>query len=314
VVSLDSSGILTATTDALGRFAIDGVPVGEHMLDASRSNDDGSFSERQASLQVTNDVVVNSFILPQPLTFAPAVPSNGTVALSWQPTDAADFREYKLYRRDSPGIDETTGELIFVSTARDTATFVDTDALAGTRYYYRVYVMNDYGRLGGSNIVSADVTIDNLIPDGGFESDDALSNWEISSSPLGGTVARDTSVAYAGVASLHVMGFGTAKLIQPIAIRTDAAYDLGAVMKLQGNRNNIDDAWIGVYQGDTIVASFPIDLGAPAGSARTDDVDWSNAGPFTFSVTGAGAITVQINGYTDDLWLDEVQLRPHAQP
>ena len=42
-----------------------------------------------------------------------------------QPTDADDFREYKVYRRDSPGIDETSGELIFVSTARAQTTFLD---------------------------------------------------------------------------------------------------------------------------------------------------------------------------------------------
>lgn len=314
VVDIDGSGVWTATTDALGRFAIDAVPGGSHTLDASHSNDDGSFSERQASLQVTNDVVVNSLVLPQPLTLAPPVSSSGTVTLSWMPTDAADFREYKVYRRDSPGIDETAGELIFVSTARADASFVDTGALAGTRYYYRVYVMNDSGRLGGSNIVSADVTVDNLIPDGGFESADALSAWQISSSPSGGTAARDASVAFAGFASLHITGFGSVWLIQPIAIRKDVAYDLSAFMRLHGNRNNIDDAWIGVYQGDTIVGTFPIDLEAPAGSARTDDVDWTAVGPFNFSVTGDGAITVRVMGDTDDLWLDELYLRPHAQP
>ena len=264
-------------------------------LEASRSNDDGSFSEREASLQ--------------------PVSSNGMVALSWLRTDAADFREYKVYRRDSPGIDEIAGELIFVSTARNDATFVDTDALAGTRYYYRVYVMNDSGRLGGSNIVSADVTTDNLIPDGGFESADWLSDWQVISNPVGGTASRDTSVAYAGTASLHLTGYGGASLIQPIAIRKNVAYDLGAFIRLQGNRNNIDDAWIGVYQGTDIVGSFPIDLGgASAGSQRTSDVDWTNVGPLTFSVTGDGSITVRIAGDSDDLWLDELQLKPHAQP
>jgi len=314
VVSVDGSGIWTATTDALGQFAIDGVPGGQHTIAASRSNEDGTFSERASALEVTGDVVVDTLVLPQPLLLAPAVTSGQTVALSWLPTDASDFREYKLYRRDSPGIDEIAGELIFVSTARGDATYIDPDVLAGKRYYYRVYVMNDHGRLGGSNIVSADVTVDNLIPDGGFESADALSAWAISSSLEGGTAARDTSVAHAGTASLHLTRWGMVKLIQPVAIQKNVAYDLGAFVKLQGNRNNIDDAWIGVYQGATIVGTFPIDLAVPAGSARTQDVDWTNVGPLTFSVTGDGAVTLEIDSYTDNLWLDELQLKPHAQP
>src|SRR5581483_10002816 len=52
VVDIDGSGIWTATTDSLGHFAIDDVPGGAHTLAASQSNVDGSFSERQASLDV----------------------------------------------------------------------------------------------------------------------------------------------------------------------------------------------------------------------------------------------------------------------
>ena len=66
-------------------------------------------------------------------------------------------------------MDETTGTLIYVATAITDTSFVDTDLFESTTYYYRVYVMNEFGRLGGSNINSAKTLFRNLIMNGDFE-------------------------------------------------------------------------------------------------------------------------------------------------
>jgi len=313
-VNVDGAANWTVLTDVQGRFDIAGVSAGAHTVGVSTSNDDGSFSERRSSIQVTTaDVTLGDLVLPRPLALGPAVSTADQVQIAWEATDAVDFREYKLYRRDSPGIDEVAGELIFVSTARDQTTFLDTGLLAGKKYYYRVYLMNDLGRLGGSNIVSTTIDVANLIPGGAFDDAAVLSGWTIEPGLQGGTVTIDPAAPHGGAGSLHMPNGTGVKLIQPIAIQTDVAYDLDLALKLKGARNNIDDGWIGVYQGDKIVATFPLDV-VPAGSVRTEDVDWVAVGPLVFSVTAEGAITLRIISYTDEMWVDDLTLLPHQAP
>ena len=91
------------------------------------------------------------------------------VPLRWSLANGPEFREYKVYRRDNPGLDEDTGELIFVSTSIKDTTFVDTPSSTATIYYYRVYVLSAYGKLGGSNLVNTEVPSKNLIQNPGFE-------------------------------------------------------------------------------------------------------------------------------------------------
>jgi hypothetical protein len=170
--------------------------------------------------------------------------------------------------------------------------------------------MNELGRIGGSNIVSTTLEVANLIPGGDFESEAALSGWTIEPGLAGGTVTIDSAVSHGGVGSLHMPNQTGVKLIQPIAIQRDVAYDLTLALKLRGKRNNIDDGWIGVYQGEKIAASFPLDL-APAGAAITSDGDWVAVGPLVFSVTGEGAITLRIISDTDEMWIDDLTLLPH---
>jgi hypothetical protein len=313
-VSVDDVLNWTVVTDAGGNFSIDNVTAGAHGLAVSQQNADGSFSERRNALQVAGDLTLGALQLPQPLALAPpvALPGTNKIEVSWQATDATDFREYKLYRRDSPGIDEKAGELIFVSTVRGETRFVDTALLAGKTYYYRAYVMNELGRLGGSNIVSLKVEVDNLIADGDFESETALSHWEVTSFQ-GGTTTLDRTMGHGGSASLHMTAFGGANLIQPITIQKDVAYDLSYFVRLVGTRNNIDDAWIGIYQGPNIVASFTI---PPSAGPRlpADASGWTAQQRQTFSVVADGAITIHVINYTDDMWLDDLVLEPHARP
>jgi hypothetical protein len=307
-VSVDDAANWTATTDVAGRFDIAGVSGGSHTMAVSTANADGSFSERRTALQVAADVNVSELVLPEPLALAPVV-LNGTAAqLSWQATDASDFREYKLYRRDSPGIDEIAGELVYVSTTRDQTTFVDRGLLVGKTYYYRVYVMNELGRLGGSNIVSTFVDAANLIPDGDFEGAGAMSQWILD--PEGAFTVDDTA-AHGGASSLHLTKNTFVKLIEPITIQTDVAYDLTFYVKVHGTRTNIDDGWINVDQGSSVAAAFTIDLTAPAGSPRGEDVDWTQVSQ-AFNVTSGGAITIRLGSSVDDLWIDDLVLRPHA--
>src|SRR6184192_4088953 len=98
-----------------------------------------------------------------------------------------------------------------------------------------------------------------------------------------------------------------AQTINPIAIQKNVACDLDAFIELHGRRNNIDDLWLGVYGGPTLVATFPVDA-APGGQPTRADVAWF---PVTqvFNVTDEGTVTIRIGAFSDD-----VDRRPGAAP
>jgi hypothetical protein len=169
-VSLGKQVNLTSQSDSSGRFAITNVPSNTYVLSVQKTNPDGSFLAKSSELMVTDDVYIQSLILPRGVVLLPITSVTATsMAVSWNPTDANDFREYKLYRHTTSGLDETTGLLAHVATAINDTQFVDDNLNPLTRYYYRVYVMNDYGHLGGSNITSAMTVNLNVASNGSFE-------------------------------------------------------------------------------------------------------------------------------------------------
>ena len=155
--SLDNKSNYTVQTNDEGYFSIADVDNGNHQLKIYKSfpeNGEG-FSERTYDLSVNADVVLNSLRLPKAVQLhEPTIIGLDSIQIAWSPSDIEDFREYKIYRHPTSGLDETTGTLIHISTSINDTTFLDTDITEPGDFYYRVYVMNDYGRLGGSNIVS----------------------------------------------------------------------------------------------------------------------------------------------------------------
>lgn len=154
-VTIDNDYNWTRTTLEDGSFIIDKVSKGEHELYVTKDYD-SSFVERNYTISVNTDLLLDPILLPSPLTISNTeikqTLTSNMIILEWSSSDAEDFREYKLFRHTTSGLDETTGELIHVSTLRSDTTFTDSIPHF-SKYYYRVYQMNDYGRLGGSNIV-----------------------------------------------------------------------------------------------------------------------------------------------------------------
>jgi hypothetical protein len=169
-VSLNKKANYSAVTNAEGKFSIQNVPNGNYELTISKNLEDGSFTEINQQIAVTNDLSFSELLLPKGVQAYPLQNvTSSSLKIFWSPTDAIDFREYKIYRHISPGLDETTGKLIYVATSITDTSFIDTELFESTSYYYRIYVMNDYGRLGGSNIVSTKTLFKNLIKNGDFE-------------------------------------------------------------------------------------------------------------------------------------------------
>jgi len=179
-ISLDKKANYTSQTNSAGEFTIKNVPKGDYSLDVEKTNADGSFLSKTSSIAVANDVYLASILLPKGVTIlAPTNITSNSFHLAWTATDANDFREYKLYRAATSGLDETTGTLVHVSTVINDTEFTDNSLNPLSNYYYRVYIMNDYGRLGGSNIVTSLTLTKNIIQNGSLEltSSNFPDNW-----------------------------------------------------------------------------------------------------------------------------------------
>ena len=169
-VSLDKKANYSAVTDSEGKFSIENVPKGNYELTVAKNLEDGSFTEINQQIAVTDNLLLSELLLPIGVHIYPLQNvTSSSVDISWSPTDAIDFREYKIYRHTTPGLDATTGTLIYVATSITDTSFADTDLFEWTTYYYRVYFMNEIGRLGGSNITSSKTLYKNLIKNGDFE-------------------------------------------------------------------------------------------------------------------------------------------------
>ncbi|MEJ2196927.1 MAG: carboxypeptidase regulatory-like domain-containing protein, partial [Ignavibacteriaceae bacterium] len=170
LVSLDNIANYSTTTDVDGKFVIPNIPKGNYQLSVSKNLAEGSFTEITKNVAVNVDLDLTELILPKAVFLFPlSNVTSSSCELFWSATDAVDFREYKIYRHTTPGLDETTGTLIYVATSISDTSFVDRDIFEATTYYYRVFVMNEYGRLGGSNIESTKTLNRNLIINGDFE-------------------------------------------------------------------------------------------------------------------------------------------------
>jgi hypothetical protein len=315
-VAIDRVLNWTTATDADGRFEIDGVTPGAHSLSLSKTGSDGSFSEKTSSIVVNGDLTLEAIVLPVPVVLLKPVQSSNQVRLAWHPSDASDFREYKLYRKEDPGLDETTGKLIAVSTYRADTVFVDKTAFGGQTYYYRIFVMNEYGRVGGSNLESIKVVALNPVPDGDFENPSFFSQyWSFQLNRPDEHVSLDSTVSHSGKYSLHI-GFvynnsGTAvpvQLLSPLVLQTNVTYKLSFFLKVRGKRNNTNDLFVNVMQGSDYPSVNAINANNDY-SVRDVDVDWT-PWTITFMLTSNTPINLIFIGNNENIWIDDVALLP----
>ncbi|MCK8498347.1 carboxypeptidase regulatory-like domain-containing protein [Myxococcus faecalis] len=203
LVYLTESPSASTETDADGRFKLS-APSGRHEITARYQAEDGALNEQRFMAEVD---VTAELRLPRPTRLQePVVVDAGTVRLSWNPYSGADFREYKLYRAKSAALDESTGTLVYVGMVPGETEFVDEDVRPGDVFFYRLFVMNDFGRLAGSNIKRLPMPNVNLVQGGDFE------EFAVGSTPTGFTLGPDQQWvvsderAYSGTRSVRGTG------------------------------------------------------------------------------------------------------------
>ncbi len=142
-----------------GTFSIANVVPGNYSLRISQEKSSGHV-ERTVKANVGNGNLVLSLILPDPVVASSPSHTDRSITLAWTRSTDAGFREYKVYRGYNPGLDETTGDLINVFTQAGDTTFTDAHGMTvsdglmpNTTYYYRVMVMDEFGKIAGSNLL-----------------------------------------------------------------------------------------------------------------------------------------------------------------
>jgi len=307
-VTVDNKANWETTTSTSGDFTIPNVSSGDHTLYIEKKGQDEDFIEVNYPVFVNSNLVLNNLILPIPVRLFP--PTNITqteMTVQWNQTDAQDFREYKLYTKDTPGLDETTGELIYVSTSKDDTAFVADNLIPYETYYYRVYLMNEYGRMGGSNIESAPTLGGNLVPDGGFEDTTSFyTHWFVDSGP--GDLSYDDSIRVNGNYSL----FGltpfkvTLKSTRSVQLAAGKTYELSGWGKANGRTRSFSD-WVGIgVQGNNFYEGVHFCDG-PGNSYDSVDIDWAYNSKFFTPAENVSAV-IRLEGGFDRVWFDGLKL------
>jgi len=183
-VDIDGLEQYKTTSNSEGYFVIENVPAGSHSLNTKKSGSDNSFIQKSLDIELqNNDLNFQSLILPNPVLIDTIILDsiNNIATIKWNKSIAEDFREYKLYSHTSSGLDETSGELEHVTIdINDTIKSIQLENLS--EKYFRIFVLNEYGQLGGSNIVSISSINRNLIIGGNFEDSEDLSSWNLTGS------------------------------------------------------------------------------------------------------------------------------------
>jgi len=211
-------------------------------------------------------------------------------------------------------LDETTGELIFVSIAKSDTIFIDSNLYSNKQYFYRVYQMNDLGRLGGSNIVSVSTILENFIPDGGFEETDNLDKYWISTKGFDQNVLEITdSIKYSGNSSLHASFSGTSPnpnivLENILNVEPNSQYEVSFYMKVHGLRQNTDDMFLHLKQGNEYIPIyFDVPIILPSGMVDSDWTKYSKR----ITTLNSNQLEVSILFWNENVWIDDLVIKPY---
>ncbi|MCX5754188.1 MAG: hypothetical protein NTW97_11210, partial [Candidatus Krumholzibacteria bacterium] len=104
----------------------------------------------------SNEIATHTFdAVPDPVLLDdPSSVGANRLTLTWSVNGATDFSEYRIYRSLQPGV--TTASTLVTTIADRERTYYDDTGLdlAGSNYYYRIYVFDLSGKNSRSNEVT----------------------------------------------------------------------------------------------------------------------------------------------------------------
>jgi hypothetical protein len=154
-------GQKSGRTDSTGQLTLD-VPAGQHTLRLHLDAGEGRESQAEQSVEVGIQAQEVKVELPRPVRMLePLEVMTSQVHLTWERSKEKNFREYKVYMARSGGVDEKTGELVYVGTDSSRTDYLlkawhqggNASVSANTDLYFRVFVLKEDGSLAGSNVL-----------------------------------------------------------------------------------------------------------------------------------------------------------------
>jgi hypothetical protein len=149
----------TGQASTSGAFSLENVQPGNYTLKIVQEKSNGHV-ERNVKAAITSGNLVLNLVLPDPVVISSPAHTNHSITVAWTRSTDKGFREYKLYRGYDPGLDETTGDLIYVLTKPTDTIITDGQGMnimdgltPNATYFYRVMVMDEYGKIAGSNVI-----------------------------------------------------------------------------------------------------------------------------------------------------------------
>lgn len=141
------------------------IPLGLQVLAAIVS---GHFTDRANNVANVATASGRITIQQDPLAvtlYPPAVAGSDKKVLDlfWSPNTDESFACYRLFRATKSGVD-TSSNLITMISSSTTTYYQDADVKAGVNYYYRIFVVDKFGKAKGSNEVMGKIDAEKPTP------------------------------------------------------------------------------------------------------------------------------------------------------
>jgi len=326
IVDIDGLEQYKTSTNSDGYFTIQDVSKGTHSLNTKKNYTNGSYIQKSYNLNINNNLNLNELLLPNPVTLLSISidSTNNLATIKWNKSHADDFREYKLYSHSSSGLDETTGTLEHIATnVNDTTKEIQLNSFTET--FFRVFVLNNYGQLGGSNILSVHSMNTNLLVGGDFESESLFNeHWTI----ISGTINIIDSFYYAGNNCLFMQNIiipdsweVEESLIDiPVQFDKNIEYKLSFWYKISGiARMDHHTLYFYYYQEDEnqLETNLSFELGSdfwlgdwiPGGPFKNlDDTGWLYYSK-TFVPSSTSPARFKIGGQIENIMFDNLEIK-----
>ncbi|MGE5457646.1 MAG: carbohydrate binding domain-containing protein [Methanococcaceae archaeon] len=170
-VILDNNFRLSSNSDQFGKFQIDGINNGTHLIKITKYFDNGSSIIANSSFVVeySNYDFGDIKFRNTPFIFPIDTSNSSAVYVKWSNVKETGFSNYKVYMNRTQNFDETTGELVYTTTDPMDTVYNFKSYLKGAPVYFKIYAHSGTDRIYMSNLDGVNLPARNFINNGGFE-------------------------------------------------------------------------------------------------------------------------------------------------
>ncbi len=144
-------------TDSLGSFSVQ-LEFGTHEVSFITGDVSSLFSSISKTITLnssTSEIELNNLVLPEPISLRINYQTVSRIHFVWEESKALDFKTFRLYLSESEEFNEEDTRVIasprYYNSTR--ISFSLSSLEIGNTYYVRLVVLNEFGPIGGSNVL-----------------------------------------------------------------------------------------------------------------------------------------------------------------